>query len=147
MLKRFLYWLALTKTERNVLAFLTATFLIGTGIRYVRDGRSPESLFDYRAQDSTFAARSSTQQENAVQDSSRSSDGRLDLNRASREELNALPGIGDVTAERIIQHRTTVGMFRSVDELTKVKGISRSKLLKLRPFITAGTQSQGVQSP
>ncbi len=62
--------------------------------------------------------------------------GLLNINYASREELMTLKGIGSVLAERIIQYRKMHGYFRSVDELTKVKGIGPKTLEKLRPYIT-----------
>lgn len=147
MLTRFLTWLALTKTERSVLAFLTATFLIGSGIRYGRTVWSNEPSFDYRASDSIFAARSAARVDSTMTDPPTPSKHLVDLNHATKEELDALPGIGGVTAERIIQRRQRVGAFRSVDELTSVKGISRSKLQKLRSLVTAGMKPEGVQSP
>jgi competence protein ComEA len=51
-------------------------------------------------------------------------------------ELMALPGIGAVTAERIIAFREDSSRFRSIDELKRVKGISKRKLEQLRPLIT-----------
>jgi competence protein ComEA len=49
--------------------------------------------------------------------------GKLDLNTATAAELDALPGIGPVLAQRIVDHRTQHGPFRSVDELDDVPGI------------------------
>jgi competence protein ComEA len=49
--------------------------------------------------------------------------GKLDLNRATASDLDALPGIGPVLAQRIVDHRTSQGPFRSVDELDDVPGI------------------------
>lgn len=48
---------------------------------------------------------------------------RVDLNRASAAELDALPGIGPVLAGRIVAHRERVGAFRSTDDLLAVPGI------------------------
>lgn len=56
----------------------------------------------------------------------------LDLNRATVAELDTLPGIGPVLAERIVAYRTTHGRFTSVDELREVNGIGQAKLAEIR---------------
>ncbi len=56
----------------------------------------------------------------------------LDLNTATVEQLNDLPGIGPTTAKAIIEKRTAAGRFRSVDDLLSVKGIGPSKLDAIR---------------
>lgn len=61
--------------------------------------------------------------------------GPLDLNRASAGEIDALPGIGAVLAERVVAYRTSAGGFRSIDDLRRVKGIGAKKLDRLRPLI------------
>ena len=63
-------------------------------------------------------------------------DGRLDLNRASAEELENLPGIGPKTAERIIADRAKRGRFRAVKDLGRVKGIGPKTLARLTPLLT-----------
>jgi competence protein ComEA len=56
----------------------------------------------------------------------------VNINTASAEQLEALPGIGGVTAERIVSYRTENGPFASVDDLVKVKGIGSKTLDKIR---------------
>jgi competence protein ComEA len=58
--------------------------------------------------------------------------GPVDLNRATAEQLDALPGVGPATAKAIIDYRTQHGRFRSVDELLEVRGIGDAKLADLR---------------
>lgn len=55
----------------------------------------------------------------------------LDLNRATVEELVALPGIGPVLADRIVAYRDSVGRFHAVSELAEVKGIGPATLSRL----------------
>jgi competence protein ComEA len=62
----------------------------------------------------------------------------LDLNTATAEALLAIPGIGTVMAERIVQWREEHGPFQSVDDLMKVKGIGEKSLEKLRPYVKVG---------
>lgn len=66
-------------------------------------------------------------------------DGELvDVNTASVSELDALPGIGPVLAQRIVDHRTSNGPFHSVDELGEVPGIGDKMLGNLRPKVRVG---------
>lgn len=60
----------------------------------------------------------------------------LNINTASAAELEALPGIGPVLAERITAYRMEHGPFTSVDQLMDVEGISTATLEELLPFIT-----------
>lgn len=61
--------------------------------------------------------------------------GPLDLNTADATALDALPGIGPVLAERIVQWRTDHGRFSSVDELAEVRGVGPSLLADLRDLV------------
>ena len=60
----------------------------------------------------------------------------LDLNCASAEELDCLPGIGPVLAGRIVEYRTEKGAFSSVEELMEVKGIGEKRLAALEGLVT-----------
>ncbi len=63
---------------------------------------------------------------------------RLDLNRATVTQLEALPGIGSSKAAAIVAAREQGGGFRSVDELEGVRGIGPALLEKLRPLVRVG---------
>ncbi|MDR2522873.1 MAG: helix-hairpin-helix domain-containing protein [Synergistaceae bacterium] len=60
----------------------------------------------------------------------------IDVNRASKEELISLRGIGPVLAENIMEYRRKNGPFRSVEELIQVRGIGKKKLEVLRGCVT-----------
>ena len=62
--------------------------------------------------------------------------GPVDINRATVDELDTLPGVGPTTAQAIIDHRNRNGPFRSVEDLGKVRGIGPAKLAELRPLVT-----------
>jgi competence protein ComEA len=67
----------------------------------------------------------------------------LDLNRASAEELEALPGIGAVKAAAILAVREERGGFESLDELESVRGIGPKLAQKLRPMLRVGAAKPG----
>ena len=67
---------------------------------------------------------SNTGQAQELKDFPYTSDGKLNLNKAQKEDLVELYGIGSKTAERIIQYREEKGGFLSIDELDYVNGIS-----------------------
>ena len=60
----------------------------------------------------------------------------LDINLASAEELADLPGLGDVTAQRIVESREREGVFPSLDALTRVKGVGKTAVEKLEGLAT-----------
>lgn len=62
----------------------------------------------------------------------------LDLNRATLDELIALPGIGPVLARRIIEYREAQGGFKSVEELLSVRGIGPKKLAQIKERVRVG---------
>lgn len=65
-------------------------------------------------------------------------DGRLDLNRATAAELDALPGLGPVLAERIVAAREQRGGFTSVAELRDITGIGERRFAELAELVAVG---------
>ncbi|GAK54606.1 helix-hairpin-helix motif [Candidatus Moduliflexus flocculans] len=59
----------------------------------------------------------------------------INLNRADALELQLLPGIGPVLADRILAHRQEHGNFASPDDLDAVKGVGPKTIQKLRPYL------------
>ena len=59
----------------------------------------------------------------------------LDLNTATAEQLEELPGVGPSTAAAILAYRQQHGPFRSVDQLLEVRGIGEARLAELRPKV------------
>lgn len=60
----------------------------------------------------------------------------ISINKAGKEELIRLPGIGSITADSIILYREKYNGFKSLDELTNVKGIGKKKYEKIKPLIS-----------
>ena len=61
---------------------------------------------------------------------------KIDINRAESWLLDALPGIGETLAQRIVDYRTENGPFRTIEDLLKVRGISSATLENVKDFIT-----------
>src|ERR1700731_4248176 len=73
----------------------------------------------------------------------------INLNTASSEELQQVPGIGPVTAEKILQMRKSYGAFKSVDDLLSINGLGKNRLEKMHKNLTVnkGPASKPAKSP
>lgn len=90
-------------------------------------GESATSSVDQAVSTATGAALS----ESAAQE------GKIDINHATADELDALPGIGAAKAKAIVAEREAGGAFGSADDLLRVKGIGPKMLAKLKPHVVA----------
>ena len=66
----------------------------------------------------------------------------INLNQASKEDLEALPGVGPVLASRIIAYRTSHGPFRRLEDLSTIPGIGPKNLKHIRPYLTLDSPQQ-----
>ena len=64
--------------------------------------------------------------------------GKTNINTATLEELEALPGIGPAFAGRIVEYRQANGPFKSIEEITLVSGVGEATLAKIKDYITVG---------
>ena len=111
------------------LLLLTAGFLVSLACLALRDG-TPVAGADGCAvsvERSVPAARTALPESTPV-----------NINTAAAEELETLPGIGPVLAQRIVDYRAEHGAFASAEELLEVEGIGGAKLDKIRGGITLG---------
>jgi competence protein ComEA len=60
----------------------------------------------------------------------------VNLNTATAQELEALPGIGPTLAQAIIEERDRAGGFRSVEDLRRVHGIGDARFAQVQPLVT-----------
>jgi competence protein ComEA len=143
-------------TRHEAIALLTFSVVIlgGVGIRTFTPRPEVKSVprFDYSKSDSAYSAarreslRTNPQHLTPDVPSKHISDAGsgkkqvlslnpININTAAKSQLMTLPGIGPSYADRIIAYRAANGGFRTVDELSKIKGIGEKKLEKLRPFV------------
>ena len=60
----------------------------------------------------------------------------VNINSATSEELQQVPGIGPATAQKILQMRKSYGPFKSVDDLLAIRGLGQKRLDKMRKYLT-----------
>ena len=129
--------LGFTRKEAGVLLFLVLTFIVGMGIQVVRQHWAPLPTYEGESTISEIASSAEPvlpKRENPSSTEENTA-GYISLNRADKEELEGLPGIGPVTAERIIAYRKANGSFQSMEELLQVKGIGKKTVKKLEPYL------------
>ncbi|OSB10174.1 helix-hairpin-helix domain-containing protein [Paraclostridium bifermentans] len=72
---------------------------------------------------------------NGGNDSTEDDNKKININGASKEELDSLPGVGEVTAQKILDYREENKEFKSIDEIKNVKGIGENKFNDLKDYI------------
>lgn len=66
----------------------------------------------------------------------------VDVKTASAEDLEALPGVGPVMAQRLVQYRQTHGPFKDLEALLAVAGLGKQKLARLKPYLMVSSPPQ-----
>lgn len=151
--------LGLTRSEITVVSLLAALLLIGSVLqrlqaveeREVVEKRAEAALFSEAELDSLIAlaaiqqeqvheqvaAAVSQERSNTPKNGNRRLSGPIAFNSADSRELQLIPGIGPVIAERLVTFRNNAGgRIESIDRLLEVKGIGRKKLETLKKHLT-----------
>jgi competence protein ComEA len=71
----------------------------------------------------------------------------VNLNTATVEQLDGLPGIGPSMAARIVEYRQKNGAFKKIEDLMNVRGIGEKNFLKLKPLVTVGAAKPAASGP
>gem|GEM_PF-414976 len=111
--------------EGAVLAILAAVLLSLTAVKAAQRFRQAAPLETGEVSDDRFQHR-------------------IDINSAPEDELALVPGIGEVRAQKIVEHRSIHGGFAVIDDLAAIEGFSRSLIDRLRPYLQI---SQAANSP
>ncbi len=164
MLKKLSRKIGFTETEIKVILFLAVGFLIGFGIKAYNDNSKTEyKSYDYTQEDSLFNFYNNRAEKNLNDQKNRKEDKIVDskeevldfsstgfekkkslplpeeksinLNEADLQTLIRLPGIGKITAQKIIDLRSKKSKFENLEELMEVKGIGKVKFNKIKKFL------------
>lgn len=124
--------LSITRHEGFAVITLVSLFLLGLTVRHIQEQQVPPL-----AADSLVAQPvADTASLNAPpQTASPSADNPINVNSASREALQALPGIGPALSKRITTYRSSQRSFQQIEELKRVNGIGPKTLATLQPMI------------
>jgi len=164
MLKKLSRKIGFTETEIKVILFLAVGFLIGFVIKIYNDNSKVEyKSYDYSQEDSLFNYYNKRAEQNLNDEKNRKEDKLVDskeevldfsssgfekkkslplpeeksinINEADLEILIRLPGIGEKTAQNIIDFRNKKDKFENLEELLEVKGIGEVKFNKIKKFL------------
>jgi competence protein ComEA len=151
-----------TETEILVILFFAGLFILGfVYVEFIKNDTAEYKHIDYSKQDSLFAYYSNLNPEfdpddprldsnleikkrvlelsdtiaYVKKDLSSLTEKSININTAGLSELVKLPGIGEKTAEKIIQLRNERGKFKRLEELMDVKGIGEVKFNKIKKFL------------
>jgi competence ComEA-like helix-hairpin-helix protein len=122
----------LTKQEKTVAVFLLVSLVVGNAVLFVKRRRAD------------FAPDLVVSEQPTLEQLSRKGDSlartgmeyiRVNINTATLEELQSLPGIGRATAAKILHYRDSLGEFRTPKDLIDVKGIGEAKYRRLKGCI------------
>lgn len=138
-----------TPNERKGLLFLALVALSGTGVRVWRARLPPPTQTEAVALDRQIgqvdsarsARRTPRPRREKVAKAAVPDSQPVDLNSASAERIEALPGIGPTLAKRIVAHRDLVGSFAGMTEFCDVRGVGPALAERLRPLVTFGGRS------
>ncbi len=163
MFKKISQKIGFTETEIKVIFFLIAALILGFGYKnfFINEKPEPYKTLDYSKEDSLFTLTDSTEnipeKNNTLSDKNvdykqevldfnktnfqRSekkvlpAENSIDINKADLNKLKSLPGIGEKTAQKILDYIKVNGNFKKLENLQKVKGIGQAKFNNIKKYI------------
>ena len=120
------------RNEQLVLLMLSLALLAGLVVSYF-DRTHPDAIRDFDVKKNAVPVPNMLE-EIPVED--HGTPLLIDINSASAKDFQQLPGIGPSIAQRIVDHRTKIGKFNAIEDITHVSGIGPKTLERLRPQLT-----------
>ena len=147
-------WASFTRAERNLILTLVALVGCGSALTLLDRMSDPPPVFQAGVRPAARTEqRNSATSPNSGGFVSRTpkvpvtSDGRIDINTATMDVIETIPGIGPTKAAAIIEHRMRAGPFRSIHDLDKVSGIGPATLRQIAPHISFGSADAPTTTP
>lgn len=146
LLRRFQERFGFTRNELTAVVVLSTLFLVGSVLKRSMPDRTTPPVhrsFSYAALDSQFLALAQAPPDTATvrprraagKSAAMPAPASIDVNSATGEEFQKLPGIGPAIASRIIAYRNEHGRFDGIDDLGDVKGIGPRTLERIRRYL------------
>jgi len=152
--------LGFTRQEQKFALFLLVSFVVGLSISLFKRNDDKKGEEGWTAERDSLFARFETlsmagghEKSNLLQSpyqqakrnsgfrvDKKSLVGKVNINSADIETLQSLPGIGPSMAQRIIDYRKSFGPFRTIEDLTKIKGIGPKTFDKLKKAVTINSK-------
>ena len=123
----------MSSTEKKVLVVLTLFLILGIGVRWFQKERSTVEFKVVPTQELEFVKQKFEE--------NRTKKTQVDLNTATAEELEELPGIGPKLAQQIIQYRQA-RPFSSARDVLKIKGFGKVRYENLRPYLLVNGKTE-----
>jgi competence protein ComEA len=139
MTEKRLDFFSFTPQEVKAIIFLVVILLIGSGVTLYKKYHpdfAPELLLKENRQIEKKIAEPPKVSLNPEDPDSKTSNKKINLNTATLQELDSLPGIGKELGKRILDYRESKGNFSSIEELQKIKGIGQKTFEKLKNLVT-----------
>jgi competence ComEA-like helix-hairpin-helix protein len=126
----------LERAEKYIIAFLTLTLLLGVGVIAYNKSRPAAKIRIEKFSVGKTASGPRISNGGAADASRATAAGRININEAGSEELMRLKGIGKVLASRIVERRSSKGLFISKEDIKDVKGIGPALYERIKDDIT-----------
>ncbi len=126
-----------SKLVEKIGIVILSLVILGAGVLLLKEEEAPVTFVPSTENNKeVVSGAKEAKQAEAVKASSTAPKGKISINSASTEDLDSLPGIGPVLAQRIVDYRKQNGSFKSLEEIMEVSGIGEAKFGKMKSLIS-----------